>query len=239
MSIFSVICSISLAYLLSILFLYSCFYTLHIPYSFYNLLFFMFYYIFFHILLYFYILSIIFMCSSFMSYHISYTYITFMVIYYTICYILFSCIVIMYCVHILFSYYTFHITFSFMYCTCSYTFHVIDTLLLVLVYLSYYHRIVVLCFSYRVIYSLHFICRYLSFSFMFHVCINLRSGYRKNCLYPKELYIPEGIITVRDSELCPVNIIPEGIITVRDSDLCPVILYPKVSSLYETVTYAL
>ena len=66
MSIFSVTCSMSLAYLLSILLLYSCFYTLHIPYSFYNLLLFMLYYIFFHILLYFYILSILFMCSSFM-----------------------------------------------------------------------------------------------------------------------------------------------------------------------------
>ena len=74
MSIFSVTCSMSLAYLLSILLLYSCFYTLHIPYSFYNLLFFMFYYIFFHILLYFYILSTLFMCSSFMPYHISYTF---------------------------------------------------------------------------------------------------------------------------------------------------------------------
>ena len=39
MSIFSVTCSMSLAYLLSILLLYSYFYTLHIPYSFYNLLF--------------------------------------------------------------------------------------------------------------------------------------------------------------------------------------------------------
>ena len=37
MSIFSVTCSMSVAYLLSILLLYSCFYTLHIPYSFYNL----------------------------------------------------------------------------------------------------------------------------------------------------------------------------------------------------------
>ena len=120
-----------------------------------------------------------------MSY--SYTYMTFMIIYYTICYLLFAYIVIMYChrvlisytvsmycfmyyFHILFSYYTFHITFSFMYYTCSYSFRVIDTLLLVLVNLSYYHRIAVLCFSYRVIYSIHFIC------FMFHACINLRSG---------------------------------------------------------------
>ena len=38
MLIFSVTCSMSLTYLLSILLLYSCFCTLHIPYSFYNLL---------------------------------------------------------------------------------------------------------------------------------------------------------------------------------------------------------
>ena len=38
MSIFSVTCSISLAYLLSIILLHLCFYTLHIPYLFYNLL---------------------------------------------------------------------------------------------------------------------------------------------------------------------------------------------------------
>ena len=40
MSIFSVTCSISLEYLLYIPLLYFCFYTLHVPYSFYNLLFF-------------------------------------------------------------------------------------------------------------------------------------------------------------------------------------------------------
>ena len=93
------------------------------------------------------------MCMSY-----SYTYITFMVIYYTICYVLFSCTIIVYyfhvllsctvhvlclctnfiycihilysctvscTVHILFSCYTFHITFSFIYCTCSYTFRVL------------------------------------------------------------------------------------------------------------------
>ena len=36
---------------------------------------------------------------------------------------------------------------------------------------------------------------YLSFAFMFHVCINLRIGYKK------ELYVPEGTITVRDNDL--------------------------------------
>ena len=68
------------------------------------------------------------------------------------------------------------------------------TLLIVLVTV-YYHHIAVLCFSYHVIYHIHLICVYLSFSFMFHACINLRSGYEK------ELYVPEGTIIVRDSDL--------------------------------------
>ena len=46
MSIFSVTCSMCLAYLLSILLLYSCFYTLHIPYSFYNVVLFISYHYF-------------------------------------------------------------------------------------------------------------------------------------------------------------------------------------------------
>ena len=33
------------------------------------------------------------------------------------------------------------------------------------------------------------------------------------------LFIPEGVITVRDSDLCHVLSVPEGTITVRDSDL--------------------
>ena len=68
------------------------------------------------------------------------------------------------------------------------------TLLLVLVTV-YYHHIAVLCFSYHVIYYIHLICIYLSFAFMFHACINLRSG------YGKELYVPEGTIPVRDRDL--------------------------------------
>ena len=68
------------------------------------------------------------------------------------------------------------------------------TLLLVLVTV-YYHHIAVLCFSYHVIYHIYLICVYLSFPFMFHACINLRSGYEK------ELYEPEGTITVRDNDL--------------------------------------
>ena len=34
------------------------------------------------------------------------------------------------------------------------------------------------------------------------------------------LLILEGIITVRDSDLCHMLFVPEGIISVRDSDLC-------------------
>ena len=77
-----------------------------------------------------------FLCMSY-----SYTYITFMVIYYHLLCSIFmycyhvpsSCTVFTYCYnvlfmyyfHILFSCYTFHITFSFMYRTCSYTFRVL------------------------------------------------------------------------------------------------------------------
>ena len=95
------------------------------------------------------------------------------------------------------------------------SFQVIYTFLLILVnmYLSLfsYHHIAMLCFSYHVIYHIHFICLYLSFSFMFHACKNLRSG------YGKELYILEDTITVRDSDL--YLYVPEGTITVRDNDL--------------------
>ena len=71
----------------------------------------------------------------------------------------------------------------------------------------------------------------MSFHFWFHVCKYLRSGYGKK-LYVLEgiitvrdsdlyLNVPEGTITVRDSDL--YLFIPEGIITVRDSDLCHVL----------------
>ena len=80
----------------------------------------------------------------------------------------------------------FHILYLFIYFSCtmyfSYTviFHILSscTLLLVLVTI-YYHRIAVSCCSYHVIYSINFICIYLSFSFRFHVCKYLSSGYGK------------------------------------------------------------
>ena len=80
------------------------------------------------------------------------------------------------------------------------------TLLLVLVTI-YYYRISVLCFSYHVIYYIHFICIYLLFSFIFHACKYLRSG------YGRELYVLEGTITVLDLY------VPEVTIIVRDSDI--------------------
>ena len=93
-------------------------------------------------------------------------------------FIYFSCIVL--CTFHILSYtilYPFHILSCTMYFSYTVIFHILSscTLLLVLVTL-YYHRIAVLCFSYHVIYSIHFICIYLSFSFRFHVCKYLRSG---------------------------------------------------------------
>ena len=103
------------------------------------------------------------------------------------------CHIFSYDIHILCFSYAFHILYL------SYTFRLIDTLFLVLVYLSYtflfhilftsytvilcftfcscnclyFHRIAVLCFSYHVIYSIHVI------SFYVHACEYLRSGYGK------------------------------------------------------------
>ena len=104
-----------------------------------------------------------------------------MVIYYIICYVLFSYTVIMYChhvlfsvfmyyvmycsctvfmysFHILFSCFTFHITFSFILTFLiilhSYTFSYIMSDRIISCYRTYhrtYHHIVVLCFSYHII----------------------------------------------------------------------------------------
>ena len=141
----------SLAYLLSILLLYSCLYTLHIPYSLYNLLLFISYHYFSDYVNFYHIFHISLRSEELIHYyHIIYCH-------------RFS--------HILscaFIYYTFHIPFSFiyfLYFSCVHLsrliiFHILFisscTLLLILVPL-YYHRIAVLCLSYYVIYSLHFI----------------------------------------------------------------------------------
>ena len=93
--------------------------------------------------------------------------------------------------------------------------------LLVLV-IVYYHRIAVLCFSYHIIYFIHFLYVYFSFSFMFMPANTLE--YRKELYVPERtinvlyMYVPEGTIIVRDSDL--YLYVPEGTIIVRDSDIC-------------------
>ena len=87
------------------------------------------------------------------TYHIlcmsySYTYITFMVIYYTICYVIFSCTVIMYCYHVLSSctnfIYCIHVLFSstvsctiFIYCFPVILFILLSLLCTVLVHILF------------------------------------------------------------------------------------------------------
>ena len=74
----------------------------------------------------------------------------------------------------------FHILSCTMYFSYTVIFHILSSCTLLLILITvYYHRIAVLCFSYHVIYSIHFICIYLSFSFRFRVCKYLRSGYGK------------------------------------------------------------
>ena len=69
-----------------------------------------------------------------------------------------------------------------------------------------------LLISYHIIYFIHFLCVYFSFSFMFMPANTLEMD------TGEKLYVPEGTITVRDSDL--YLYIPEGTITVRDNDLC-------------------
>ena len=154
--------------------------------------------LYFHLVLSFTILSYDFhiLCFSYTvpSYYLSYTFCVIDTLFLVLVYlsytflfhilylfIYFSCTVL--CTfHILL--YTilcpFHILSCTMYFSYTVIFHILSscTLLLVLVTV-YYHRIVVLCFSYHIIYSIHFICIYLSFSFRFHVCKYLRSEYEK------------------------------------------------------------
>ena len=197
----------SLAYLLSILLLYSRFYTLHIPYSFYNLLLFISYHYFSDYVNFYHIFHISLRSAE-------------LILYYHIIY----CHRFSHILSCAFIYYTFHIPFSFIYfmyfscvhISCLIISHILFisscTLLLILVHV-YYHRIAVLCFSYYVIYSLHFICIYLSFFLCFMSANTLEVDIGNNCMYPKVLSLYEKVISI-----C----------------ICP-----QVLSLYETVTYAM
>ena len=128
MSIFFVTCSLSLAYLLFILLLYSCFYTLHIPYSFYNLLLFISYHYFSDYVNFYYIFHISLRSAELiLYYHIIYCH-------------RFS--------HILlcaFIYYSFHIPFSFIYFLYFHVF--IFHALSYLIYFSY-HLVLYFLFLY-------------------------------------------------------------------------------------------
>ena len=98
------------------------------------------------------------------------------------------------------------------------------TIFLVLI-IVYYHRIAEICFSYHIIsYTLYIPLHILFILFYVYACKYHRSGYERE-LYVHEstirvlyLYVPEGTISVRDSDL--YLYVPEGTITVRDSDLC-------------------
>ena len=97
--------------------------------------------------------------------------------------------------------------FHILYCR-SYTFICSYTVFLVLVTV-YYHHIAVLCFSYYIIYFLHFLYIYFSFSFMFMPANTLEADTGNNCVYSEVLSLYETVISI-----------------------C---MYPKVLSLYETV----
>ena len=64
--------------------------------------------------------------------------------------------------------------------------------------------------SYHILYT--FPLRILFIFFYVHAFKYLRSG------YGRKLYVPEGTITIRDSDL--YLYVPKGTITIRDSDLC-------------------
>ena len=85
------------------------------------------------------------------------------------------------------------------------------TVVLVLVTV-YYHRIAVLCFSYHIIYFIHFLYVYFSVSFMFMPSNTLEVD------TGEKLYVLKGTITVRDSDL--YLYVLESTIVIRDSDLC-------------------
>ena len=104
-----------------------------------------------------------------MSY--SYTYITFMLIYYTICYVLFSCTVIMY---------SFHILFILLSLSCTVLVHIIFvSLTLCFLYLYTCHTIIAWqCYASHIISSL-FTCHNQIIYFMFHACKYQRSGYMR------------------------------------------------------------
>ena len=79
-----------------------------------------------------------------------------------------------------------------------------------------------LLISYHILYTFPF--HMLFILFYVHACKYHKSGYGRELYVPEGtitvlyLYVPEGTITVRDNDL--YLYVPEGTITVRESDLC-------------------
>ena len=140
------------------------------------------------------------LCMYHILSYLIYFHITYLILFYTFIYILilfiygtfvcFHLVLFMYCTFICFHTYNLHMLMqSYTFLSDHVSFQVVYIFLLFLVNIVLYFTscscncILSLhssdMFSYHVIYSLHFICIYLSFSFMFHVCKYLRSGYGK------------------------------------------------------------
>ena len=131
-------------------------------------------------------------------------------------FIYFSCIVL--CTFHILSYTVlcpFHILSCTMYFSYTVIFHILSSCTLLLILVTVYdHHIAVLCFSYHVIYFIHFICIYTyHFLLSFMSANTLEADTGNNCMYPKVLSLYEIVISIY--------------------------IYPKVSSLYEIVTYAM
>ena len=126
--------------------IFLCFVILYLSLSFLALM--HFYHVFIACSIYSLGMSIIYSCHITYAVHVIFLYIYYFhayILYHLLCSILiyYYHVLFMYCVHVLISYIVF------MYCTCSYTFRVIDTLLLVLVYLSS-HSHAMLLISYHI-----------------------------------------------------------------------------------------
>ena len=116
-----------------------------------------------------------------------------------------------YCTFICFSYivlsYVFHILYL------SYTFRVIDTLFLVLVYLSSHSNAILLISCHALLSFSNHVQILVIFFICFMSANTLESDTGNNCMYPKVLSLSEAVISI-----------------------C---IYLKVSSLYKTVTYVM
>ena len=109
--------------------------------------------------------------------------------------------------------YTFHVIlyFTSCYCSCILSSHS-SAMFLILCHIFFtflLHNILYISFAY----TCHFFLCFISAN-------TLEADTGNNCLYPKVLYIPKGIITVQDSDLCTVICDPNGIVNTRRYHHC-------------------